>query len=111
MLPDVYHLYKGGGDISGVSRIHGSFLGGFHLNDYPNIPVDQIQDKDRVYCGDGIAPLKQLFKDIWAIGYRGPMSIELFNPEYWKLDPQVVADTALHKTLAILDDALGANPK
>jgi sugar phosphate isomerase/epimerase len=108
VLPDVYHLYKGGSGLSGVAKLNGSLLGGFHLNDYPaDPPRDKIADKDRVYPGDGVAPLKELLRDLKAIGYRGPLSIELFNPSYWKEDPAVVARTALEKSQRVMHEALG----
>ena len=106
VLPDVYHLYKGGSGLSGIRFLRGDALGGFHLNDYPDIPLDRIHDRDRVYPGDGVAPLGQFFRDLRDTGYRGPLSIELFNPEYWKQDPMLVAQTALDKTKAVMAAAL-----
>jgi sugar phosphate isomerase/epimerase len=107
VLPDVYHLYKGGSGFGGIRRLNGSFLAGFHLNDYPaSPPRETIRDADRVYPGDGIAPLKQLFRDLRDIGYQGPLSIELFNPEYYKQDPLLVAKTALEKTKTVMQAAL-----
>jgi sugar phosphate isomerase/epimerase len=41
-------------------------------------------------------------RDLRAIGYKGFLSIELFNPEYYKQDPRVVAETALKKTRAAI---------
>src|SRR5262249_33679524 len=58
LLPDVYHLYKGGSDFTGLKLLSGTAMHVFHLNDYPAQPTrEQIQDKDRIYPGDGIAPL------------------------------------------------------
>jgi 2-keto-myo-inositol isomerase len=103
ILPDVYHLYKGGSGLSGISRLNPNLLGGFHLNDYPSTPPrETIADKDRVYPGDGVAPLKQLVRDLRTIGYRGPVSVELFNPNYFQQDPAQVARTALDKTRAVI---------
>ena len=107
VLPDVYHLYKGGSGLSGIKHLNGSLIGGFHLNDYPDIPIKEIKDRDRVHPGLGVAPLDQFFKDLWSTGYRGALSIELFNPEYWKQDPLKVAKTSLDRTKAIMKKALG----
>ena len=107
VLPDVYHLYKGGSGLSGIKHLNGSLIGGFHLNDYPDIPREDIKDRDRVHPGLGVAPLGQFFKDLWSTGYRGALSIELFNPEYWKQDPLKVAKTSLDRTKAIMKKALG----
>ncbi len=106
ILPDVYHLYKGGSDLSAVRRVHADLLAGFHMNDYPaDPPRDKIADRHRVYPGDGIAPLGQLIRDLRAIGYRGPLSVELFNPEYARQDPAVVVKTSLEKLRAVVASA------
>jgi 2-keto-myo-inositol isomerase len=97
VLPDVYHLYKGGSEFSGLKLMNGSAIGIFHVNDYPKIERGKIVDQDRVYPGDGIAPLKELFTTLKAIGYTGYLSLELFNKEYWKQDPLEVAKTGLAK--------------
>jgi sugar phosphate isomerase/epimerase len=97
VLPDVYHLYKGGSDFAGLSLLSPSAIGIFHVNDYPKIDRAKIVDADRVYPGDGIAPLKAVFATLKQVGYRGFLSLELFNREYWKQDPNEVAKTGLTK--------------
>lgn len=107
VLPDVFHLHRGGSGLAAIRRLNGNLLAGFHFNDYPaSPPADQLKDADRVYPGDGVAPLGQLFRDLRDIGYRGAISIELFNPEYYKQDPAHVAKTALEKTRRVMTEAL-----
>lgn len=101
ILPDVYHLYKGGSDFAGLGLLSASAVGIFHVNDYPKIARDKIVDADRVYPGDGIAPLKDVFAALRAMNYRGYVSLELFNRNYWKQDPNEVAKTGLAKTKAV----------
>ncbi len=107
ILPDVFHLYKGGSGQGGVRLLSGKAIGIFHFNDYPaDPPRAQIDDSRRVYPGDGVAPLKDLVKTLRAIGYRGMLSLELFNPEYWKADALVVARTGLEKMRAVVRASL-----
>jgi sugar phosphate isomerase/epimerase len=107
LLLDVYHLYKGGSDIAGISLLRGSALGVIHTNDYPASPGrDQINDSFRVYPGDGVAPLADLFHILRDIGWHGYLSVELFNKDYWKQSPVKVAQTALDKTRAAVQKAL-----
>ena len=101
ILPDVYHLYKGGSDFAGLGLLSGSAIGIFHVNDYPKIARDKIVDADRVYPGDGIAPLKEVFTTLRKSGYAGYVSLELFNRGYWKEDPHEVARTGLAKMKAV----------
>jgi sugar phosphate isomerase/epimerase len=98
MLLDVYHLHKGGSGFSGLPLVAGSAMHCFHMNDYPaDPPRATIKDADRVYPGDGVAPLTQLLRDLFATGFCGTLSLELFNPEYWKQDALLVARTGLEK--------------
>ena len=101
VLPDVYHLYKGGSEFDALRLISGQAIQVFHMNDYPAAPPrETIKDADRVYPGDGVAPLRQILRDLFAVGFDGVLSLELFNPEYWKQDPLLVARTGLEKMKA-----------
>jgi sugar phosphate isomerase/epimerase len=106
VLPDVFHLYKGGSGFSGLKLLSGEAIHVIHVNDYPNLPRDKVKDADRVFPGDGVAPLADVFRDLRTAGFRGTLSIELFNPTYWRQDPKDVARIALEKTRALLADAL-----
>jgi len=107
MMPDVYHIYKGGSAFGGLKAIAGEKIPVFHMNDYPDIPRDTIKDSDRVYPGDGIAPIKSILQTLDSNGFQGVLSLELFNPEYWKLDPLEVAKTGLEKMRESVAVALG----
>lgn len=107
VLPDVYHLYKGGSDFAGLKLLGPSAIGVFHVNDYPRIDRPKIIDQDRVFPGDGVAPLDDVFKTLKEIGYRGYLSLELFNHDYWKRDPHEVARTGLEKLKAAVKGAVG----
>lgn len=98
ILADVYHLFRGNSGFDSLKMIDGSLIEIIHMNDYPSsIPREQLQDKDRVYPGDGVAPLKQILTDLKNM--KGPkiLSLELFNRQYWEQDPLQVAKTGLAK--------------
>ena len=57
--------------------------------------------------GDGIAPITQILRDLCAAGNRAILSLELFNPDYWKQDPLAVAKIGLAKMKAAVNKALG----
>ncbi|MGC8668484.1 MAG: sugar phosphate isomerase/epimerase family protein [Chthonomonadales bacterium] len=102
ILADVYHLYKGGSNITGLGLLNARALQVLHINDYPaQPPRDTIDDSHRVYPGDGVAPLKELFAILRAIGFSGALSLELFNPTYWKQDALTVARVGLQKLKSV----------
>jgi 2-keto-myo-inositol isomerase len=107
LLADVYHLHKGGSGFVGLKQLGPSALQIFHMNDYPAKPDRvSITDAHRVYPGDGVAPLVPMLRDLRALGFRGHLSLELFNREYWKQDPLQVAKTGLEKMKAVVKRAL-----
>jgi len=107
ILVDVYHLYKGGSGHSTIGLVKGNAIGIVHINDYPaNPPRERIQDSDRVFPGDGIAPMGQFLRDLADAGYRGMLSLELFNADYGERSPAEVAREGLEKTRAAVQAAL-----
>jgi sugar phosphate isomerase/epimerase len=111
ILPDVYHLYKGGSSLTGFRLLSGTALHDLHMNDYPaNPPRASITDAERIYPGDGVAPLKEIIRELQRIGYRGVLSLELFNRTYWKQDPLLVARTGLEKMRSVVRASLESSP-
>lgn len=109
LLPDVYHLHKGGSGFAGLKLLSGTAMHVFHLNDYPaDPPRDKIADKHRIYPGDGVAPLKEMLRGLRDLGFRGHLSLELFNEDYWKQDAAQVAKTGLAKMKAVVQAALAS---
>ena len=107
LLLDSYHLYKGGSDFAGLRLLDGRAMNVFHINDYP-VQGDRkdITDADRVFPGDGAAPLDTLLRSLRDIGFRGMLSLEVFNREYWKQDALLVARTGFEKTREAVQKAL-----
>ncbi|NCO39486.1 MAG: xylose isomerase [Armatimonadetes bacterium CG_4_10_14_3_um_filter_66_18] len=103
LVADTFHLFRGGSGFDGIRHLNGDFLHIFHFNDAPaDKPREQQGDGDRVYPGDGHLPLVQLVRDLKAIGYTGPLSLEVFNQEYYKQDPLTVARTGIEKMRAVV---------
>jgi 2-keto-myo-inositol isomerase len=106
IIPDTYHMYISEGNFEGLKIMNGKAIAIFQFSDAPASPaVHDLGDQHRVYPGDGILPLTQIFKDLKATGFKGCISLELYNPNYYKEDLQQVAITGLQKTLAVLKKA------
>lgn len=107
LLPDVYHIYKGGSDFNGLKTISSKTIQVFHLNDYPaDPPRETIRDGDRVMPGDGIAPLTQILRDLCDNDSQAVLSLELFNRVYWEKDPLEVAREGLAKMKRAVQNAI-----
>ena len=102
VLADAFHTYKGGSSFHALRLLGRNAVHCFHINDYPaDPPRSTIRDADRVWPGDGIAPLKEIVSafrdnraDVW-------LSVEVFNQEYWKNPAEETAKTGLEKIRAV----------
>jgi sugar phosphate isomerase/epimerase len=105
ILPDVYHLYKGGSGYTGLALLGSHTVPVLHMNDYPAVPGrSEITDAARVYPGDGVAPWGEIRTSFRAMGFAGALSLELFNRDYWQQDPLGVALTGLAKMKAVMEN-------
>ena len=107
LLLDVFHLYKSGTSFDSLKQINGAALHVMHLNDYPlAADASTLNDSNRIYPGDGVAPLRQIFRDMRDNGFRGYFSLELFNRDYWTKSADENLKTAMDKIRATVRSAL-----
>ncbi len=102
ILPDIYHLYRGGSDFGSIRLLGPQSFFVIHFNDYPAQPQrTQLTDADRVYPGDGSAPLFDVLSTLSRGGITVTLSLELFNRKLWGQDPFEVAKTGIQKMKAL----------
>lgn len=105
ILPDVYHMFRGGSPYESLKLMSGNSIEMFHFNDFvASIPREKQKDSDRVYPGNGAAPFNQIIKYLKNSGGKKVLSLELFNPEYWKKDALEVAKTGLIKMKEVVTE-------
>jgi len=105
-LLDAFHMYKGGVAPAAMKLFGRQAIHCFHMNDYPaDPPRDTIKDAQRIWPGDGIAPLKEILANLAANHCDVMLSLELFNPDYWKLPALDAAKTGLAKLKAVMKAA------
>lgn len=105
-LGDVYHTYKGGSSFDSILMLGPEALQTYHMNDYPaDPPRETIKDKDRVFPGDGIAPLDKILQNFDRVGARPVLSLELFNQSYWEMPADECAKKGLEKMKAAVAKA------
>jgi len=105
ILLDVFHLYRGKSPLETLSFIKPELNPILHMNDYPaTLSADVITDADRIYPGDGVAPLKRILKILQHHEDPLILSAELFNAAYYKQDALMVAKTALEKMKVVAEE-------
>lgn len=106
IIPDTFHMYISEGGFNGLKQMRGSAISIFQFADAPANPApNELTDQHRVFPGDGILPLSEILKDLYETGFEGCISLELYNPEYYKRDLLEVATEGLKKTLAVIKKA------
>ncbi len=101
ITPDAWHMFRGASNMELLAEIPAEHISCFHWNDAPAMPPREEQnDSHRVYPGDGIMRLRHLADTLRQIGFRGTLSLELFNRDYWSQDPLEVARRGLEKMQA-----------
>jgi sugar phosphate isomerase/epimerase len=86
--------------------LSGAAIHVIHMNDYPTDPPRAtITDANRIFPGDGIAPLDQIVRNLRGAGFTGYLSLELFNRDYWKRSPVKVAKQGIEKMRAVVRKA------
>ena len=89
--------------------INGKILPVFHINDYPELPPrTELRDSDRVFPGDGICPFNKVLPLLYDSGFRGGLSVELFNKGYWEtMDVKEVLKKSFEKTTQVINSSMG----
>ena len=99
LLLDVFHIYKGGSSVDCLHTVGQDAVEVFHVNDYiTSLAPDQITDADRIYVGDGEAPIKKILDLLKP----EVISLELFNKELYKQDALLVARNGYQKMKALI---------
>ena len=95
VMIDTFHLWGGVSKFEDLDLLHDGELGHLHFEDVPAEPIRELLGQpNRVFPGQGIAPLKRIVQVLKKKGYAGPASIEMFNPMYQKMDPAEFAKMA-----------------
>lgn len=108
MLLDFYHVYRGGNDWDTVDVLNGGRLPVIHMNDYPSAPArEELTDGHRLLPGEGVCPFDEVLPRLYKAGFRGGLSVELFNKEYWdSMDAETMLKQSYEKTLQVVEKAL-----
>jgi len=105
VLLDAFHIYKGGSAVESLQMVGKDAIEIFHINDYPaGIDPAKISEPDRIYPGDGVAPLKQMLSAIKNPEKPVVLSLEVFNNDYYKQGALLVAKTGLSKIKAVAEN-------
>lgn len=101
LVMDTFHYFRSGVSLEAVRAIPLEKLYIVHVNDCEDIPLNELEDRHRLYPTLGVMPLKQMLSVVKEKGYQGYLSVEVFRPSYWEQPIQEIA-TAAHLYLSRL---------
>lgn len=102
VLFDCYHFWSGLNRFEDLAAIEPGEIRHVHLQDVPDGPRERLDSATRVIPGDGVAPLVPTLRALAAKGYAGPLSVELFLPQFRDGDPFAVASEIRRKCEGLL---------
>jgi 2-keto-myo-inositol isomerase len=95
VMIDTYHFWAGITKFEDLELLRDGEVHHLHFEDVPDDPPREILGQpDRVFPGEGIAPLRRIVAMLKQKKYAGPASLELFNPAIQSMDPYQVATRA-----------------
>lgn len=80
LLFDSYHWYTTEADLNDILRLKADQIVHVHINDAPNVPVEEVLDNNRLYPGEGVINLTAFLQGLDQIGYQGVVSQEILTP-------------------------------
>jgi 4-hydroxyphenylpyruvate dioxygenase len=90
---DLFHYYTGPSKSEDLKALTPRNLAHVQVCDLAALTRELATDSDRILPGDGDIPLASISATLRSAGYGGWVSVELFNPELWKLPPIRVAES------------------
>lgn len=110
---DSFHILSRGHDPSGIEQIPGERIFFVQLADAPRLSMDVLNwsRHHRLFPGEGDFDLPSFLVHVVRAGYRGPLSLEVFNDTFRQTDTRRTAEHAL-RSLSWLEDqaARGMDP-
>jgi 2-keto-myo-inositol isomerase len=88
---DCYHFWSGLSKFEDLDLIRPGELAHVHFQDVPDMPRELLDNTTRLIPGDGISPLERILRKLSEKGYAGPLSVELFLPQFQQADPYELA--------------------
>jgi sugar phosphate isomerase/epimerase len=100
---DTFLFHQGGSSLADLDTVPIERVHNVQLADAKPKPTEQLNMlEDRLYPGEGVAPVQQIVNVLAARGYNGWWTVELFNLDYAAADPRAVAARAFSSAKSIV---------
>jgi 4-hydroxyphenylpyruvate dioxygenase len=110
LVVDSFHTFAIEDDDAPIAQIPGERIFFAQLADAPLMRLDPLSWSRHFRCfpGQGAFPVTRFTKNLLASGYRGPISLEIFNDEFRSAPPRPTAIDAM-RSLLLMEEELAAS--
>ncbi|HBK05241.1 MAG TPA: 3-keto-5-aminohexanoate cleavage protein [Acetobacteraceae bacterium] len=107
LIVDSFHTLALGDDLAGLSAVHAEKIFLAQLADAPKLPMDVLSWSRhfRNFPGQGQLPVAAFVRDLIGAGYRGPLSLEIFNDKFRSAPARLMARDGLRSLLLVEAEA------
>ena len=111
LIVDSFHTLAVNDDASGIEAV-GAKLFFVQLADAPRLSMDALSWSRhfRLFPGQGQLPVADFVRDVLRSGYRGPLSLEVFNDEFRAAPSRLMARDGLRSLLLVEAEAGVTSP-
>jgi 2-keto-myo-inositol isomerase len=104
MVVDVFHIWRSGDSIDSFELVPLEKISILHFHDVSSVySRDQYKDRHRVMPGDGILDLQKFIRIAAEKGFKGDVSLGVYNHDNWTRCPFEVAKEGLLKMKQIIE--------
>lgn len=79
LLLDSIHWYTSGQSVEEIETLRPEQIVHVHINDAPQVPLEDVLDNNRLYPGEGVIDLVGFTNALHKIGYNGAISQEVLT--------------------------------
>jgi 2-keto-myo-inositol isomerase len=99
---DVFHYYTGPSKFEDLAYLSAANLAWVQISDISGTPRELAGDADRILPGEGDFQIGPILDHLGQIGYDGYVSLEVLNPQLWRIAADRVADMGYQAACRVL---------
>ena len=113
LILDSFHTIGKGISSNNIRSIPANKIFFVQLADAPQIEMDLLywSRHFRNMPGEGDLNVTQFMRDVMATGYRGPISLEIFNDQFRGGDARIIAKDGYRSLTSLMDDVKKQEPE
>jgi 2-keto-myo-inositol isomerase len=108
---DVFHYYTGPSKFEDLAYLTPANLAWVQVCDLSGTPRELAGDGDRILPGEGDFRIGPILDHLARIGYEGYVSLEVLNPQLWRIAADRVADVGYQATCRVLGPWIREEPR